>query len=74
MERNLIFNYLFILFYYLFIQFRTARNSQNAIVETFSRLDSSWLGYEIGELLHLYSHALIQDGGRRCMFLMKNLF
>ena len=44
------------------------------LVETSSRLYSSWLGYEVGQLLDLYSHAEIQDGGRRCMFLMKNSF
>ena len=44
------------------------------LVETFSRLYSGWLSYEVGQLLHLYSYVEIQDGGRRCMFLMKNLF
>ena len=44
------------------------------LVETFPRLHSIWLSYEVGQSLHLYSYAEIQDGGRICMFLMKNLF
>ena len=44
------------------------------LVETFSRLYSNLLCYEVGQLLHLYRYAEIQDDGRRGMFFIKNLF